>query len=384
MNDSLPDTRQLLLIKTCLASSTESTLRSWTEWRSGIDIDHLDEGSNRLLPLLYRKLEHLKVSDSEIGRLGGVYRYHWVSNHLLMSELHQVLFALREASVDVMLLKGAALISRYYHDPGIRPMSDLDIMVRPHDLNTASEILMRLGWAPRINRNLNRVGSERLVHAIDFVRSRNGRVIELDVHWTPLHRAKWVGVEETFWQHSQMASVNGVDCRVLDPTHQLLHICLHGGSWNTMPPFRWIVDAHWILIQDSEQIDWHRLLEQARTYNGFMTLKTGLSYLHGALSLPIPQDIIDRLSDSQPTRLELLEHRLMTEQIPRFRLDLLLLLEWMNHSRAHLGENSLARLAGFPVYLKLIWKLDHWHQMPFFILRRLMARLFLASRTGSR
>lgn len=384
MNDSFPDARQLLLINTCLSSSTEDTLRFWTEWRSGIDIDHLDEGSNRLLPMLYRKLEHLKVSDSEIGRLGGIYRYHWVSNHLLISELHTTLSALREAAVEVILLKGAALINRYYLDPGIRPMSDLDIMVRPQDLHKTSEMLMRQGWTPRINRNLDRACSDRLVHAIDFVRLRNGRLIELDVHWTPLHRAKWVGVEETFWQHSLPVKVKDVNCRVLDPTHQLLHICLHGGSWNAMPPFRWIVDAHWILKQDGTQIDWHRLLDQARLYNGSMMLKTGLNYLHGTLGLPIPQDIIDRLSDSQPTRLELLEHRLLTEQIPRFRLDLLLLLEWMNHARAHSGESTLHRLAGFPAYLKLTWKLDHWHQMPIFILRRLMSRLFLASRAGSR
>jgi hypothetical protein len=261
-------------------------------------------------------------------------------------------------------------------------MSDLDIMVRPRNMKKVFDILTSMQWTPRVNVDIEKIRNERLTHAIDFVHEKNGRLIEIDVHWTPLQRAKWEGVELTFWNHSLPTQVKGVECRLLDPTYQLLHICLHGGPWNAMPPFRWVVDACWILKKDGPLIDWERLLNQARHHNGFMTLKTALGYLKEEFSALIPDPIMRRFASSEPTRLEILEHRLMTQRIPGPRLDLLLLLEWLNHSRAHANKGVLTRLSGFPGYLKLNWKLSHWYQMPLFFLHRLPVRLGLARSRG--
>ena len=384
MNESFPDTRQTWLLKACLSSSAQEIQRYWLLWRSSVNIEHLDDASNRLLPMLYRQMETAKVSDPELARLRGIYRYHWVKNLLLMSELREILAALRNASVEVMLLKGAALINRYYHDPGLRPMSDLDIMVRPEDMKKVFGILTNLHWTPRVNVDIDKIRIERLTHAIDFVREKNGRVIEVDLHWTPLQRARWEGVESTFWNHSLPTTVKGIECRLLDPTYQLLHVCLHGGTWNIIPPFRWVADACWILKEDGPLIDWERLLNQARHQNGFMTIKTALNYLHKEFSIHIPAPVMRRFASSKPTRLEILEHRLMIRQIPGPRLDLLLLLEWLNHSRALANERVLTRLASFPGYLKLAWKLNHWYQLPGFFMRRSAVRLGLDRSNGFR
>jgi hypothetical protein len=114
MNESFPDPRQMWLLKACLSSSAQEIQRYWLKWRSVVNIDHLDDASNRLLPLLYHQLKTAKVSGPEMARLRGIYRYHWVKNLLLMSELRTILAALRDASVDVMLLKGAALVNSIY------------------------------------------------------------------------------------------------------------------------------------------------------------------------------------------------------------------------------------------------------------------------------
>lgn len=373
------DSTQLSLLKACLAPADEIE-RHWRAWREQADFDSLDDASNRLLPLLYRRLEAAGIADPDMARLRGVYRYHWCRNQLLLAELRRLLPALRELGVEVLLLKGAALIHRYYHDPGIRPMSDLDIMIRPEDMEAVFALLRERGWQPKVQADLDRMRTRRLIHAVDFRRDWNGRVLEIDVHWTPLHRSTWPGAEKAFWERSLATSVDGQACRVLDPTDQLLHLCLHGGAWNVMPPFRWVADACHVLRDDAEAIDWERLIEDARRHHGHVMLRATLGYLREEFAAPVPEAVTRRLAATRPTHAERLEHRLLTRQIAAARLDQLLLLEWFNHSRAYPRGGVLRRLVAFPDYLRLSWKLDHWHQIPGFITRRLVARLTGKSR----
>jgi hypothetical protein len=248
----------------------------------------------------------------------------------------------------------------------------------------AYEVLTSLGWTARVPVDVEKARAQRLVHAVDFRRERNGRLLEVDVHWTPLHRATWPGAERPFWDHALHSHCGGTPCRLLDPTHQLLHTCLHGGLWNAMPPFRWVADAAWILRADAAAIDWPRLLDEARRLNGSLLLRTTLTYLHDRFGAPVPAVVMARLAEQRPTRFERLEHALQTRRIGRARLDELLLLEWCNHSRAFPAGERLRRLATFPSYLRLAWKLAHWHQVPGFVLKRLAVRLGLRKDEGLR
>lgn len=374
MTQALPNFHQELLLKACLLP-LEQLGPLWRSWHAAVDIESLDDASNRLLPLLYRRLESDNITGPEIARLRGIYRYHWCRNQLLFAELRAIMSALNEVGVEVLLLKGAALVERYYRDPGLRPMSDLDIMVRPEDMGKTFAVLEKLGWAPKVRADIEKIRVHRLIHAVDFLREKNGRMLEVDVHWTPLHRSTWPGAEKAFWANSDSAQINGVECRLLDPTDQLMHVCLHGGAWNVMPPLRWVADACRILQSDAALIVWDRLLSQARRHNSQMLLETALTYLYTEFAAPIPESVMRQLAARQPTRRERVEHRLQTRQIPAARLDLLLLLEWFNHSRAFPHGDSWARFVSFPNYLKLAWKLNHWHQIPGFVVGRLIARL---------
>lgn len=65
---------------------------------------------------------------------------------LLLSELAEILEACQAASLPVMPLKGSLLNARYYPAPGLRPMNDLDLLVRPADESRIHQILAKLGY----------------------------------------------------------------------------------------------------------------------------------------------------------------------------------------------------------------------------------------------
>jgi hypothetical protein len=368
---NLPRPGQAALLRACTCPSDQFA-EHWRVWRALEDIEHLDESSNRLVPLLFRQAERAGLIDAEMGRLRGIYRYQWCRNQLMLSELRRVIAVLQQASIEVILLKGAALIQQYYGDPGLRPMSDLDIMVRPDKFEEAGKILRGLGYAKRVDLNFEKIRFGRLTHAIEFTRSANGKNTEIDLHWTPLHRATWPGAEECFWKYSVPVDFKGVECRTFDATHQLLHVCLHGALWNALPPFRWVTDAMWILRKDA--IDWHRLVEDANRLNGLQLLQSALNYIFENHDAPIPKSVMKKINGIVPSRFETLEFRLQTISSRAMRVDQLLLLGWMNHSRAFPGVPWWRLIRSFPSYLKAAIKITHWRKAPGYMIRRMLQR----------
>lgn len=69
-------------------------------------------------------------------------------NLFLERELGRVVGTLADAGVPTALLKGAALLTGAYAHPGLRPMSDLDLLVRPEHAGLAYDAVVALGYRP--------------------------------------------------------------------------------------------------------------------------------------------------------------------------------------------------------------------------------------------
>jgi hypothetical protein len=94
----------------------EAAIEAWCEWKAAVDLDRIDEGSSRLLPLLYRNLHSYGVRDPMMQRYKGVHRLTWYKNHLLFHHLLPLVRAFQQEGIETMLLKGAALTLAHYRD----------------------------------------------------------------------------------------------------------------------------------------------------------------------------------------------------------------------------------------------------------------------------
>ncbi len=74
-------------------------------------------------------------------------REHTAARHFrLAALLEQVDQAARRAGIVVQALKGAALHELQIYAPGMRPMADIDLLIRPAELERASQLLLQLGY----------------------------------------------------------------------------------------------------------------------------------------------------------------------------------------------------------------------------------------------
>lgn len=370
-----PDERQALLLKAALMDGDEAR-SAFDTWITRVNIDALDYASYRMIPLLYGNLSRLGVRHSEMNRLKGISRYHWMKNQVVMREVPALLFAMHQAGIPTMLLKGLALIERYYFDASLRPMNDIDLLVPYDDAVRAADVMIAAGWTPMYPADLDalrRSSGARIRNGMCFV---NEKKIECDLHWSVLHDSTWRDADETFWKNAEPVIYAGEATHFLCPTDQLLHTCLHGGRFNEFHPMRWIGDAVYILRKDARGIDWDMLIDSGRYHHMLLVLRSALHLLACDYNVPVPVSALEKMDRMKPSRMESIRYRLITERTEG--LVGLARRDWYQHCASSPRQSTLTHAITFPAYLKSLWRIESWWKLPGYIGSRVLYRAGLA------
>jgi Uncharacterised nucleotidyltransferase len=165
-----------------------------------------------------------------------------------MAELLRLNAAFAEEKLSVISLKGAILSRRLYGDPAMRDVQDIDLLVRPQDLDRADELLKGNGYRRLfLDFPLTRKMKERLLlqeHHLTYCHERLQAVVELhwgfDL-WTP-------GDVAEIWKHRKETDWKGITIAELDDDTTLLSLCSHGAGhkWSDL---KWLSDIAVLLAQ---------------------------------------------------------------------------------------------------------------------------------------
>ena len=229
-------------------------------------------------------------------------------NAILFGELERILPALAGAGAPVILLKGAALAQTVYGNIAVRPMADLDLLVREKDLPAALGALPALGYEitpPLVYR------SEVLLR-----RSIGVDKAPVELHWSLLIPPyyHYNGLLDWAWQTAlpAAASTRSSSARMLGPEAQVLHLCGHL-QWHHpgAPDVRqlWLHDVAEVIARHRDEIDWDRLLAWAQEYDLVLPAQRTLARVAAdywsrpgeGWRPPVPGGILDRLRGLEPS-----------------------------------------------------------------------------------
>ncbi len=379
-----PTAVQELLLRAAIRRGPEA-VEAWREWKSKADIERLDPGSFRILPLLSGNLHALEVSDPLAERLRGIHRITWFTNQVMFRGAAALVNALHQAGVRTMVLKGAPLAILHYRDIGLRPMGDIDILVPAGQATEAVDRLFaagweptltplegfrslgaisRLGWTPKPRRRDEFTGAYFAVrHAHGF---RNTAGQEIDLHWRIYQKNGGSGAEDDIWQRAVPVGLHGVNTLAPCPTDQLVHVCAHGIAWNAVPPIRWVADAAAVMRGASPGIDWELLVKQARRRGLTLPLGEALDYLRKLLDAPVPAEVIESLRRERVTLMGRIEHRAGTSPpgLVKGFLEVRYLAQRYRELARRPGADG--RIPGFFPFLRQILGMDHLWQLPMY------------------
>jgi|AGTN01.2.fsa_nt_gi hypothetical protein len=355
----LPTPQQELLLRASLLEGQEARA-AWQQWLAQAEIDmesptwtdQLDAASYRLLPLLFMNIGNIQPIEAPLlDKLKEAYLIAFCRNQSLFNRTIGALRELKQAGIETILLKGAALALLHYNDVGLRPMVDIDVLVPTNKADDAIKVLSKSGWQPGF----------KAPHSQAFRSTTSG--VEIDLHWHALIELSGEDSDDELWNGAVKAELNDLEVLALNPTDTLFHVCAHGMKWEGMPTFRWVADAYMVL-KSGATIDWTRLVQFAKKHRLTLPLKEALIYLKELLNPPIPFDVIAQLQSERISLSERLYYYSRTA-VHSERNPLLTLWayysEYEHFAKSHGGAKGII---GFPAFLKHLWGLDDIWQVP--------------------
>lgn len=368
-----PTAEQELLLRASLLSG-EQAIAAWRLWQQHVRFEDIDLGSNRMLPMLYANLVRHQVQDPVLDRYKGVLRKAWYENQLLIEQLLRLGDDLAAAGVDVMALKGASLILAHYEGRGLRPMGDLDLLVRPQQAGRAFQVLLSRGYRPH---ERSEEGLTEGFVAASFAQAftQQGQV-EIDLQWHVFHNRLQADADEPFWAAKRSLGVGERTVHVMGTTDLLFHVCVHGVAWNVTPPFRWVADAIVLLRGSKDEIDWQRLTWNAGRLDLTLPLRQALEYLTELLGPEIPAAVLSDIRSLRPSLEERLGYLVAIEGASRLGVFEPLWQYYVQHFRPRRRARGLVNaLLTFPHFLQARWGLGSVWDVPLQAIVRTAQRL---------
>ena len=148
--------------------------------------------------------------------------------------------ALTAAGVQAALLKGLAYERTLYEQPGARPTSDVDLLVRDRDRRTAFDVLDRLGFEPRAAAP---GFDEADYHEVAW---RRGHV-EIDLHMALAPFVRCAIDYDAVWRDMVPVTLGTTRALVLAPTHAAVFHALHMTIDHFDVPALYLVDLSRLL-----------------------------------------------------------------------------------------------------------------------------------------
>ena len=217
-----------------------------------------------------------------------------VARHLrMLSEVGFVDRVLTSAGLDYLLLKGPVLAEAVYRRPDLRSYLDLDVLVRPVDFPAALDRLQDAGCAV-YERNWQLAADELIGELRLFTPA--GTV--LDLHWDLCAgravRDAFALDQAAIRRRARRVTVGGLLVPAMDPADLVVHLALHA-SFSGGDRLVWLKDLEQALTCPDAP-GWDELADRAASWPATLPLALMLARTHAVLGLPVPADLLRRLS----------------------------------------------------------------------------------------
>jgi hypothetical protein len=300
------------LLFACLRAERDPEAVRKVRWMAGRPLDWQrllwTAVRNHIAALIYDRLRALAGGAVPPGTMRALEQeYHRVGfrNARNYADLGHLLRSLKDRGVEVIVLKGAALAETVWKNIALRPMADMDFLVRRDDLEEAERTLLRNGYAP--DRRAPPPGGswDQYYHLPPYYKADPR--ITVEIHHNIVHPRKVYPLEfdvGKFWERAQAAQIAGVETHILSPEDTILHLCLHQCKYDPfVGKIKNLVDVAKVIDFYGERLRWDVILAEARRTGTAKFVYYTLLFAEAALAARIKPEVCRRLRSQFALRL---------------------------------------------------------------------------------
>jgi len=210
-------------------NDSKNTLESFLKESDRIDWLLIAE----TIPYIYLKAKKFhkdfEISEEIQNKVQQTYFWHVARNEKIKYEAIKLAREFNKAGIDLIFLKGVALLSTVYDDPkDLRTMKDIDILVRKKDLWKAEEVLKSRGYKTKETEEEREILLREHFHFMYF-KNR----INLELHWEIGEQWHWDIVKSKnlykniLFDSSRKITVKDTEIKTLSPAGNIFMACFN-------------------------------------------------------------------------------------------------------------------------------------------------------------
>ena len=265
-----------------------------------------EAGRHRVAPLLYKKIKHAGaeniISADTLNALRKQYLATAARNTIIFSQLNELVAILNSKNIPVVLLKGAHLAEFVYNDISLRPMSDVDILVKEEDLTEALQIVFDEGYQVMETSNDEKEKNMKSYqysiacdakHFKTLIHSETKCVLEIHCNITS-ESSPFKIPPSDLWLNSQKVELNDNSVFILCPDDLLLHLCLHA-AYDDLFGYGLgaLYDIALTIKYYHKSIDWQRLWHRAVRWRTERCLEISLYFAKKCFESSFPEQMLE-------------------------------------------------------------------------------------------
>lgn len=274
----------------------------------------LDEASWRQLlalaqihgvaPLLFWRLAKADLLSAIPSAIASAFKETYtqtlINNRRMQSVFQAVVGELSAAGIGVMPLKGLVLAHRYYGDLALRPMTDMDVLVRQEDVARAASALRRLGYHAA-----DGMGSPSGFYAMTSATVAYARPqsLSIEIHWELFGRQAYrlALPAAAVWARSEGLAIFEQSVRYLHPRDQIWYLSVHAAIEHRLQRLIWLVDIARCINALPADWDWDRFAHETVIAGVALPVVATLAYCRAFLGVTAPGSVLEYLDAAAET-----------------------------------------------------------------------------------
>lgn len=217
-------------------------------------------------PFLYYVLKDNpeSIPQNIIDHLKNSYYINIQKNRSFWDEFLQVYKLFEQGNIPLLPMKGAALIEDLYSRFPIRPMADIDVLVKEQDINRAEVLLSELGYVKDLQGLTEDYWRHDQCHLVFEKRGRSR--ITLEVHWGIDFKRKKQKILPELWDRVREVVLSENYVKLLSPEDTLFSLVLHARRFGKVLCIKNVLDTFLLLEKYIRNYDWRYVFDKCDKY----------------------------------------------------------------------------------------------------------------------
>ena len=289
-----PTVEQYHLLSACLAEEKSAFEISWKTWVRLQDFDNLDNESLKLIPSLFKQVEHFQVEDANLPRYRGIYKKNWITNLKMQKDIYSFLEALVQKQIAYRLIGNFPILLTTYQDLSTVRLSGIEMIVLRKDILEYLDLLEYFDFKFKAKKTIRKAVLRRLeLGGTCSFEDCNGWVLNVTYSGFPF-RAK-NEVYKVFDTRDSKIQLGNLLIDSVNIEFDLVRLLTNGFAGSTISQLFWVVAVQKLLNHHKGNIDWDKFIDIAQMKDVTYLVHLSLRYLSTYSTIQIPDEVSKRL-----------------------------------------------------------------------------------------